>query len=66
MGLESLIFLLLVFLQEQSDETDMQVMRTHTETLLDTLRDIAQVNDYTHALIKISLRCDRLIFIFFF
>uniref|UniRef100_A0A3P9BZZ5 Ciliary rootlet coiled-coil, rootletin n=1 Tax=Maylandia zebra TaxID=106582 RepID=A0A3P9BZZ5_9CICH len=36
-------------LQEQSgsDETDMQMMRTHTETLLDTLRDIAQVNN-TH------------------
>ena len=36
----------LLFPQEQSgnDETDMQLMRTHTETLLDTLRDIAQVN----------------------
>ncbi|KAK6321426.1 hypothetical protein J4Q44_G00084020 [Coregonus suidteri] len=31
-------------LEEQigNDETDMQVMRAHTETLLDTLRDIAQ------------------------
>lgn len=36
-------------LQEQSgnDETDMQLMKTHTETLLDTLRDIAQVNNHT-------------------
>lgn len=33
-------------LQEQSnnDSSDMQLMRAHTETLLDTLRDIAQVN----------------------
>ena len=39
--------ILLVFLQEQSgsEETDMQLMRAHTETLLDTLRDIAQVDN---------------------
>lgn len=38
-------------MQEQSgnDETDMQMMRAHTDTLLDTLRDIAQVKkSYTH------------------
>ena len=39
----------LVFLQEQSsnDETDLQMMRAHTETLLDTLREIAQVKSCT-------------------
>lgn len=41
-----LIFLSSISLQEQSvnDETDMQMMKTHTESLLDTLRDIAQVS----------------------
>lgn len=35
-----------VFLQEQqgNDDTDLQLMKTHMETLLDTLRDVAQVN----------------------
>lgn len=35
-----------VSLQEQhgNDDTDLQLMKTHMETLLDTLRDIAQVN----------------------
>lgn len=36
----------LPFLQERSvnDETDVQLMTAHTESLLDTLRDIAQVS----------------------
>lgn len=39
-------FILLAYLQEQNgnDESDMQMMRAHTETLLETLRDIAQVH----------------------
>lgn len=39
------ISLFFILLQEQSgnEETEMQMMRTHTETLLETLRDIAQV-----------------------
>lgn len=41
-----------ISLQEQSvnDETDMQMMKTHTESLLDTLRDIAQVSCNTNTL----------------
>lgn len=46
---------ILISLQEQSvnDETDMQMMKTHTESLLDTLRDIAQVSCNT---ITLALR----------
>lgn len=38
--------MILFFLQEQhgNDDTDLQLMKTHMETLLDTMRDIAQVN----------------------
>lgn len=41
----------LISLQEQSvnDETDVQLMATHTASLLDTLRDIAQVSHDPHA-----------------
>lgn len=41
-----------ISLQEQSvnEETDMHMMITHTESLLDTLRDIAQVSCNTNTL----------------